>query len=352
MLEKFVKYYYRKIFDAKFIKLIFIFILIFSIMFLFNNMLTPLFIVIVLTYLLEYPVQKIENFGLSRTISVSVILMIFIGISIMVILVMMPIIWQQAINLILDLPSMANIFNQNIKLFSENHPIFVNAGIVDIIINNLRTQLSNLGKSFIKYSFSSLIEIITFLMYLVLVPLIVFFLLKDKIKIFFRIKNFLYFDYIFFKNIWKEINQQIRKYIQGKVIEMMIVGISTYLVFIFLNMNYSLFLSVLVGMSVFIPYIGAIFVSIPVILVGLFQWGFSSDFWTLFISYIIIQTIDGNILVPILFSEVINLHPLIIIFSIIFFGGLLGFWGVFFAIPLAIFIKSIINVYLRQTILF
>ena len=56
-----------------------------------------------------------------------------------------------------------------------------------------------------------------------------------------------------------------------------------------------------------------------------------------------IQFLDGNILVPLLFSELVNLHPVAIILAVLFFGGLWGVWGVFFAIPLATLISAVIN---------
>ena len=103
----------------------------------------------------------------------------------------------------------------------------------------------------------------------------------------------------------------------------------------------------IVGISVLIPYIGAAIVTLPIALVGYFQWGLTSDynFTWLMLSYFIIQFLDGNVLVPILFSEAVNLHPLAIIVSILVFGGLWGFWGVFFAIPLATLVKALINVW-------
>ena len=102
-------------------------------------------------------------------------------------------------------------------------------------------------------------------------------------------------------------------------------------------------LSVLVGFSVLIPYIGAAVVTIPVAMIAYFQWGFGTDFWTVFVVYLIIQALDGNLLVPILFSEAVNLHPVAIISSILLFGGIWGFWGVFFAIPLATLVKAVLS---------
>jgi putative permease len=60
-------------------------------------------------------------------------------------------------------------------------------------------------------------------------------------------------------------------------------------------------------------------------------------------AYLVIQALDGNVLVPLLFSEVVNLHPIAIIVAILVFGGLWGFWGVFFAIPLATLVQAVLK---------
>jgi putative permease len=110
-----------------------------------------------------------------------------------------------------------------------------------------------------------------------------------------------------------------------------------------MGLNYAALLALAVGLSVIIPYVGAILVTLPVVMVGFFQWGMGSEFFYLCAVYLIIQVLDGNVLVPLLFSEAVNLHPVAIILAILFFGGIWGLWGVFFAIPLATLIKAIIN---------
>ena len=76
--------------------------------------------------------------------------------------------------------------------------------------------------------------------------------------------------------------------------------------------------------------------------VAFFQWGLTAEFYWVVAVYTVIQILDGNVLVPLLFSEAVNLHPVAIIIAVLFFGGIWGFWGVFFAIPLATFIKAVI----------
>ncbi|WP_334468535.1 AI-2E family transporter [Arsenophonus sp. PmNCSU2021_1] len=345
MLEMFLQWYRRRFSDPQVVALFISLIIGFCIIFFFHDILAPLLVAIVLAYLLEWPTQQLGKLGLSRLMAASIVLTIFMGISAMVFLIIVPIVWQQGMNLLFDLPSMVNSFNEYAKALPERYPALVDAGIIDMIADNLRGRLSTLGESVVKYSVASLIGIITIAIYLVLVPLMVFFLLKDKTKIIRGLQRILPRDRLLVGQVWQEMNQQITNYIRGKVIEMVIVGICTYIAFVFLGLRYSLFLSVVVGISVLIPYIGAVVVTIPVVLVALFQWGIGSDFWTLLIAYLIVQGLDGNLLVPILFSEAVNLHPLVIILSVVVFGGLWGFWGVFFAIPLATLIKAVMHVW-------
>ena len=181
------------------------------------------------------------------------------------------------------------------------------------------------------------------LIYFILVPLMVFFMLKDKQYFTDSISRILPKERRLIAQVGNEMNVQIANYIRGKVIEIIIVGAVSCVTFAIMDLRYALLLGVLVGLSVLIPYIGAAVVTIPVGVVAMFQWGISPEFWYLMIAYGIIQALDGNLLVPILFSEAVSLHPLYIIIAVLFFGGLWGFWGVFFAIPLATLVKAVVT---------
>lgn len=125
-------------------------------------------------------------------------------------------------------------------------------------------------------------------------------------------------------------NQKIGAYIRGRVIEIIIVSIISVISFSLLKLQYAFLLGVLLGVSVIVPYIGAIVVTVPVAVIGLMQWGLlSAHFAYLMIIYVVIIILDGNLLVPLLFSEVMDLHPVVIILSVLIFGGIWGFWGIF-----------------------
>jgi putative permease len=272
-------------------------------------------------------------------------LVIFISLLMLALLVIAPVTWQQGLNLMSDMPNMLNDLYLYAATLPKHYPALVDAGIIDMMATNLRAKLSGVGDSVVKYSLASLVGLMTLSIYLIIVPLMVFFLLKDKQQMLHALRRVLPRELGLAGQVWQEMHQQITNYLRGKVLEMLIVSVATYLVFVVTGMRYSLLLAVLVGASVLIPYIGAVLVSIPVVVVALFQWGVGSDFWTLFIAYLVVQALDGNLLVPLLFSEAVNLHPLVIILAVVIFGGLWGFWGVFFAIPLATLVKSVVHLW-------
>jgi putative permease len=148
--------------------------------------------------------------------------------------------------------------------------------------------------------------------------------------------------------VWRDVDRQISNYVRGKFWEILIVWGVTFSAFTLFGLNYAMLLSLLVGLSVIVPYIGAAVATVPVMLIAWFQWGWSSQFAWLMTTYFMIQALDANVLVPLLFSEVVNLHPVAIIVAILVFGGLWGFWGVFFAIPLATLVQAILTAWPRH----
>ena len=339
MLQMLMQWYRRRFSDPEAIALLVILLAGFGIMFFFSGLLAPLLVSIVLAYLLEWPTVRLERIGFSRTWATSVVLILFVGILLLMAFVVMPVAWQQGIYLIRDMPGMLNKLSDFAATVPRRYPALMDAGIIDAMAENMRSRMLTVGDSVVKYSLASLVGLLTLAVYLVLVPLMVFFLLKDKEQMLNAVRRVLPRNRGLAGQVWKEMNQQITNYIRGKVLEMIVVGVATWIGFILFGLNYSLLLAVLVGF----PYIGAFVVTIPVVGVALFQFGAGTEFWSLFAVYLIIQALDGNLLVPVLFSEAVNLHPLVIILSVVIFGGLWGFWGVFFAIPLATLIKAVVH---------
>ncbi|WP_317473795.1 AI-2E family transporter [Cronobacter sakazakii] len=349
MLEMLTQWYRRRFSDPEAIALLAILVAGFCILFFLHGLLAPLLVAIVLAYLLEWPTSRLQRIGCSRGLAATLVLVLFIGIVLVMAFVVVPVAWQQGINLIRDIPGMLNKLSDFAATLPKRFPALMDAGIIDAIAENMRTRIITLGDSVVKYSLTSLVGLLTLAIYLILVPLMVFFLVKDKEQLLNAVRRVLPRNRGLAGQVWVEMNQQITNYIRGKVLEMIVVGVATWIGFLIFGLNYSLLLAVLVGISVLIPYIGAFMVTIPVVCVALFQFGMGTEFWSCFAVYLIIQGLDGNVLVPVLFSEAVNLHPLVIILSVVIFGGLWGFWGIFFAIPLATLIKAVVHAWPETT---
>ena len=199
------------------------------------------------------------------------------------------------------------------------------------------------GKAMLSFSVASIPGFIALVVYFILVPLMVFFFLKDTQSIFAWLGRFLPRQARLVHQVRDEVNTQIGHYIRGKFVELMIVFIVNLIIFQVMGLQYAVILAFFSGVSVLIPYIGVLIVSIPVALVAYLQFGLDPSFAYLMIAYGIVMVLDGNVLVPVLFSETMSIHPVAIIIAIIFFGGIWGFWGIFFAIPLATLVKSVID---------
>lgn len=148
--------------------------------------------------------------------------------------------------------------------------------------------------------------------------------------------------------VWREANAQMANYVRGRILEMLIVSVVTAITFKIFDLQYALLLGAIVGIATIIPYIGAVISTIPVVIIAFVQWGWSAHFAYLMIAYTVISILDSNVLVPLLFSETMDLHPVAIIVAVIFFGGIWGFWGLFFAIPLATLARSILVAWPRS----
>lgn len=234
MLDLLVQWYKRRFADPQVIALVVILIAGFSIIYFFSGILAPLLVAIVLAYLLELPTHLLEKLGCARIWAVSIVLTLFIGISAIVILILAPTVWQQAMTLISDIPNMINKFNAFARELPERFPALMDVGIVDMMAENLRSKFSTVAESVLKVSLASLIGVITLSIYLILVPLMTFFLLKDKQQMLNAVRRVLPKNRILAAQVWIEVNQQITNYIRGKVTEMVIVGVFTYFVFAFL----------------------------------------------------------------------------------------------------------------------
>jgi putative permease len=313
-----------------------------------GNILGPFIAAIIITFLLQGVVNNLQRLGFRRLTAVFTTYLLFLLGFISVLIVIIPIIVRQTSLLLRELPAMVVQLKELLTSFPEKFSAYIGPDQLQLILVRGSEEVAKLAEQLLSFSISSFPSLLAVMIYIVLVPLLVFFMLKDKDQLLTMLSNMLPRERSVMTVIWNEMDMQFANYVRGKAIEIVIVGVVSFLAFLILGLQYAALLALLIGLSVLIPYIGATVVTIPVLLVGYFQWGYSSEFAWLVSVYALIQILDGNLLVPLLFSEVVNLHPVAIIIAVLLFGGIWGFWGLFFAIPLATLVKAVYNAWPRN----
>ena len=311
--------------------------------------LMPVFAAIVLAYMLEGLVAKAEYRHVPRLVAVYLVFFAFLAGLIFILFILIPIVSEQLGQLVQHIPEIVSSAQKEILRFPKEHPELISDARIRDVMLSLQQDLLKYGQVLISNTAQTFAGLATAIIYLFLVPLMVFFFLKDKKQLLTWLFQFLPSDRGLILRVWQEVDLQIANYIRGKFLEVFILWAVSYLCFFILDLNYALLLAVLMGISVVIPYVGATLVTFPVLGVAYVQWGASQgeEFMYVLIAYSLIQAADGVVLVPVLFSEAVNLHPIAIIVAILFFGGLWGVWGVFFAIPLATLVKAVLTAWPR-----
>lgn len=320
----------------------------FALVYYLSALLMPVFTAIVFAYLLDGLVDKSERLGLPRLLAVCLVFLGFMTCLGFLLFYLIPIVSQQTVELVQNIPDIINRAQHEIMRLPKVYPKQISEYKIQQIMFAVQTELLTYGQSILSLSAASVLGLVSAMIYLFLVPMMVFFFLKDKQLFMAWFLQFMPSERHLTVRVWEEVDTQIGNYVRGKITEVLILWIVSYATYASLGLNYAMLLAVLMGLSVIIPYIGATLVTFPVVIVAYIQWGLSSDeFMYVLIAYSIIQALDAIILIPVLFSEAVNLHAVAIIVAILFFGGLWGFWGVFFAIPLATVVKAVLTAWPR-----
>jgi putative permease len=323
----------------------FLLILGFMLVFFLGNMLAPVLAAIVIAYLLEGLVGLLERHRFPRFVAVLVVFIFFMVSLLALLVILLPLLSRQLGQLLQQLPAMFAKGQSLLIQLPEKYPGYVTAEQIRQIIASLSNQITGLAQQILSFSLASVRGLIASIIYLILVPLMVFFFLKDKRLITDWVKGFLPDNRGMAREVWVEVNHQFANYVRGKIMEIIIVGVVAYIVFVAMGLQFSMLLALLTGLSVLVPYIGVTVIFFPVALIAFFQWGATAATLWVMIAYGIIQIFDGNLLAPLLLSRVVNLHPVAIIVAVLVFGGFWGIVGLLFAIPLATLCQAVIRVW-------
>jgi len=341
--EVLTRWYQRYLSQEEAVILLVMLTMAFAVMLFFGDILAPVLVAVILAYLMQGVANVLRQRGLPGELSVAFSTLLFLGGFFAVLFGLAPLVWRQLVALVREAPAIIEAWRKVLVTLPEEYPVFFTQQQINELTAAIQAEMASVGQILVTKGLSSIPSVLAAIVYLILIPLMVFFFLKDREQLTGWFASFLPAKRPLLDRIWSELNLQFANYARGKGIEVLIVGSASYVVFAVFSLNYAALLGLLVGFSVIVPYIGAALVTIPVVVVAYFQFGVTPDFYWVVGAYLLIQVLDGNVLVPLLFSEAVNLHPVAIVIAVLFFGGLWGLWGVFFAIPLATLVNAILS---------
>lgn len=339
----------RNLSDPQVVSLILILVGGLFLVLLLGRLMTPVLAALVLAYLLDTPVLWLTRLRAPRPLAAAIVSTALLLSVVWISFALLPLLTRQAGQVLQELPGLAQRIQEWVGSLPDRYPSLITSDQINALMGNVSIDIGSWRKTLLSRSLMVGASLLYLSVYLILVPLLVFFMLRDKQAILRWAGGFVPRNSGLVRRVWGEVNIQLGNYVRGKALEIVIVWIAAYLLFWALGLNYAMLLSVLVGLSVLVPYIGAFGMTVPVMLVAYSQWGIGTEALSVLVAYTVLQMLDGNVLVPILFSEAVDLHPVAIIVAVLFFGGIWGFWGVFFAIPLATLVHAVLKAWPRVT---
>ena len=313
------------------------------VLYFFGGLLTPFIISLIFAYLLIGLTKNLIKYGLTELVSLIISYVIFLLSGIGFLIWLIPLIFQQTQAFFIEVPIWLNNFRSFIENLVQSNQELVSSDQISSFFTEFIGRLSSISQGVLDASISGIQDTLVFSIYLIMIPVLVFFFLFDKERI---VRGFLMLlpkKRAMLSEVWIEMDDQLSNYVWGKGVEILIVGFAAAVIFGIMGLNYTALLSIIVGVSVLIPYVGAFLATIPVVIVAFLQFGIGFDLYMIVGLYLLLQALDGYLLVPILFSDAVKLHPVVIMLAVFVFGGIFGFWGAFFSIPLATFIKAVWN---------
>jgi|YNPBryunderm2012_1023409.scaffolds.fasta_scaffold00418_4 predicted PurR-regulated permease PerM len=304
------------------------------------------FITGALAYVVNPSVTKLaRKLRLKKGLAIGIFYIMIITPVVTLLILILPVLGNQIMSLVKDIPKYYNVLTDGLKhlqdMFQTNPAM---QKMVDSFLASIQPRIESYLSDIGIKSFNFIISLTNSIFTLILAIVLNFYFLIDMENI------ERWFISIIPENIkdktlnaLKEINSSFKSFLKAQLILCLFVGLADGLGAWILGVNYPLILGIIAGFTEIIPYLGPFIGAIPAIIVALTisPWkALEVSIW-----YLVVQQLEAHFVVPNVMGKTMGLHPLTVIFSLLVFGKLLGFWGVILAVPIAAMIKIILKIY-------
>lgn len=306
----------------------------------------PLVISAILYYLIKPLVDFIEKRSVSRTTSIFIVFAIIIALLIWAVARFIPMIQEQLMSFVKNLPSYVRSINVEANKFLESPWLANYQEELEKMLSNVSTKAIDYAESFSKNAidwasnFASAIARVT--VAIIMSPFILFYFLRDSGKmkegLLKRLPTRMRRPIL---RVLGDINKQLAGYVQGQVTVAIVVGIMFTIFFNIIGLRYAATFGIIAGFLNMIPYLGSFLAIVPVVIMGVVQGPIMLI--KVLITFVVEQTIEGRFVSPLVLGSKLSIHPITIMFILLTSGSMFGVWGVFLGIPVYASIKVVVK---------
>ncbi len=331
-------------------KLIFWFI-IFGIIILFLNevrsILTPFIASLIIAYFLDPLTIRLEKLKVKRGLTVSIIVGVFFLILVLSFIRLVPSLIHQVKAFILHIPDYEKYFAE----FASKKLDGILIKVAPDFAETIRQQFTNLSSEFFKYIMSAIqsifdsgMAIFNLVGLILFTPILVFYLLRDWPSFTKNIKDILPINQKkVILDLFSQIDKVLSSYVRGQMSVCLLLALFYIVSLSLVGLDYALLVGIIAGFLAIIPYLGLIIGGLICALVALIQFSDLKHMYITLVIFLFGHLIESYIITPKLVGEKVGLNPVWVIFSIMAGGALFGFWGMFFAVPIAAIVGVIIR---------
>lgn len=299
-----------------------------------------------IAYFLDPVADRLERMGFSRAVATTIIFIFLILIVVTLTLAIVPLLIDQLTGLIEAAPG---IFENLRSFLTERFPEAFDAGSpVQTSLARIGETIESRGGELLQTVLSSAASVVNVLVFIVVVPVVAFYLLLDWDRMTARVDELLPRDHApTIRMLAHQIDRTLASFVRGQGTVCLVLGTFYAVALMLVGLQFGLIVGLIAGLLTFIPYVGALVGGVLAIGLALFQfWG--EWWWIIGVVAIFMfgQAVEGNILTPKLVGSSVGLHPVWLIFALSAFGTVFGFVGMLVAVPVA----AVIGVLVRYAV--
>jgi predicted PurR-regulated permease PerM len=300
-----------------------------------GNVILPFVTGMAIAYFLDPVADRLELMGFSRAAATVSITFVVLIMAVLLMILLVPMLVQQLVALVKVTPA---YFAQLQAILVERFPsIMVEGSTISKALQSFGETMQSQSGAFASAVLSSAFTILDIVIFIVVTPVVAFYMLLDWDRMIAVIDGWLPRDHLEnLRGLAREVDTVLAGFVRGQFTVCAILGTFYAIALMLAGLQFGLIVGLIAGLLTFIPYIGSIIGGVLAIGLALFQfWDTPQWIAVVAIIFVIGQVVEGNVLTPKLVGSSVGLHPVWLMFALSAFGSLMGFTGMLVAVPVA-----------------